>query len=66
LNRDLSLAMYRCEHPLLKTLFPEGAWHTLKNISYVVIWMDNCEFNVFIQEMEGNIINKLCCVLYFL
>ncbi|XP_033606436.1 unconventional myosin-Ia isoform X2 [Cryptotermes secundus] len=24
LHRDLSLAMYRCEHPLLKTLFPEG------------------------------------------
>ncbi|PSN37292.1 Unconventional myosin-Ib [Blattella germanica] len=24
LHRDLSLAMYRCEHPLLKILFPEG------------------------------------------
>ncbi|PNF43556.1 hypothetical protein B7P43_G03903 [Cryptotermes secundus] len=33
LHRDLSLAMYRCEHPLLKTLFPEGEWHTLRNIN---------------------------------
>ncbi|XP_066996441.1 unconventional myosin-Ia [Anabrus simplex] len=24
LHRDISLAMYRCEHPLLRTLFPEG------------------------------------------
>ncbi|KDR19422.1 hypothetical protein L798_06196, partial [Zootermopsis nevadensis] len=24
LHRDLSLAMYHCEHPMLKTLFPEG------------------------------------------
>ncbi|XP_046683556.1 LOW QUALITY PROTEIN: unconventional myosin-Ib-like [Homalodisca vitripennis] len=24
LPRDISMAMYRCQHPLLKTLFPEG------------------------------------------
>ncbi|XP_071449354.1 unconventional myosin-Ia-like [Hetaerina americana] len=24
IHRDISLAMYRCEHPLLKVLFPEG------------------------------------------
>ncbi|KAG8231561.1 hypothetical protein J437_LFUL011739 [Ladona fulva] len=24
IHRDISLAMYRCEHPLLKILFPEG------------------------------------------
>jgi hypothetical protein len=66
LNRDLSLAMYRCEHPLLKTLFPEGEWHTWENINCLeVLWMDNFEFNVLIQEIEGSSRNKSCSVLYF-
>ena len=33
LYRDLSQAMYSCDHPLLKTLFPEG---TKKHINYII------------------------------
>jgi hypothetical protein len=72
LHRDLSLAMYRCEHPLLKTLFPEGEWHALGNVNLLeVLWMDNSEFNVLIQKIEGNVINYytivkhiVCIIIY--
>lgn len=59
LHRDLSLAMYRCEHPLLKTLFPEGEWHALRrNNCQEFFGTDNCEFSFIIQEMKTRISGK--------
>ena len=36
LDRELSQAMYECDHPILKVLFPEGKETIVKNDK---IWM---------------------------
>ena len=54
LDRNLSQAMFECQHPLLKVLFPEGKFHR-------DIYVDKL-LNIF--HLANIIYNKYCNVVF--
>ena len=51
LDRELSQAMYECDHPILKVLFPEGKETILKEKKRIIL---DCNVKLFFPTFKGN------------